>query len=152
MLEINGKTIAIPPRTYVIPSLLAVQTHPKYWGPDPLVWRPARWIVQDQFLKPNAPIAEWLSSEELYVPLKGTYFPWSEGSQFCPGRKFAQVEFVAVMARLFRTHRVRPVLHQGESLESAKKRALNVCEDSEHVLLLRMKDGDTIRLQWEAAA
>lgn len=95
--------------------------------------------------------AEELNREELYVPTKGTYFPWSDGPQFCPGKKFAQVEFVAVLASLFRAHRVHPLLQAGEDAESGRKRALGVCEDSEHVLLLRMRDGDSIRLVWEQA-
>lgn len=99
----------------------------------------------------NASTAENLEREELYVPPKGTYFPWSDGPQFCPGKKFAQVEFVAVLAALFKEHRVHPLLQEGEDVESGRKRALAVCEDSEHVLLLRMRDGDSIRLVWEQA-
>ncbi|KAL9625277.1 MAG: hypothetical protein Q9160_000679 [Pyrenula sp. 1 TL-2023] len=79
----------------------------------------------------------------------GTYFPWSDGPQFCPGKKFAQVEFVAVLATLFRDHRVKPALNKGESEANGRKRALGVCEDSEHVLLLRMRDGDSTRSVWE---
>ena len=149
-LTISGKAVTIPPGTFIVPSLLAVHTHPKYWQPEPLTWLPSRWIERSTAISSRASSkAEELEREELVVPRKGTYFPWSEGPQFCPGKKFAQVEFVAVLAYLFRYHRVRPVLEEGESAESGRKRALAVCEDSEHVLLLRMRDGDSIRLMWE---
>ena len=148
-LKISGKMILIPPGTYVVPSLLAVHTHPKHWKPEPLSWRPFRWITSPSSSISKTSKAEELGREELYVPPKGTYFPWSDGPQFCPGKKFAQVEFVAVIACLFAAHRVHPQLQEGESAESGRKRALAVCEDSEHVLLLRMRDGDSIRLVWE---
>lgn len=137
-LLINGKRILIPPKTFIVPSLLAVHTHPDYW-PEPLSWKPSRWIVLDKTDK----------QEILYVPQNGIYFPWSDGPQFCLGKKFTQVEFIAVIACLFNDHHVHPFLEKGETEESGRKRALAVCEDSEHVLLLRMRDGDSIKLVWE---
>ena len=139
-LAINGRDITIPAKTMVIPSLLAVQTQPKYWQPNPLAWQPSRWIS-------SSPSSS-LEQEELFQPAKGTYFPWSEGSQNCPGKKFAQVEFVAVLACLFRDHHVREQLGESETYEHARKRLLAVAEDSEHGLLLRMRRADDVRLIW----
>lgn len=99
----------------------------------------------------NSSKVEQLEREELYVPSKGTYFPWSDGPSFCPSKKFAQVESVAVLACLFQAHRVHPLLQEGEAADSGRKRALAVCEDSEYVLLLRMRDRYSIRLVWERA-
>ena len=147
-LQVNDTFIPVPPGNYVVPSLLAVQTHPKYWQPEPLRWKPARWIKTGNSVSSTLDRVKVLDGEELFVPRKGTYLPWSEGPQICPGKKFAQVEFVAVIACLFRHHRVRPLL-QGENAESAQMRCLRVCEDSEHVLLLRLRDGDSTRLIWE---
>lgn len=42
-LQIPGKTIFIPPRTGIMPSILEIQMHPKYWE-DPSLWKPSRWI------------------------------------------------------------------------------------------------------------
>lgn len=140
-LRINGRDITIPAETMVIPSLLAVQTQPKYWQPDPLVWRPSRWISSSP--------SNSLGQEELFQPVKGTYFPWSEGPQHCPGKKFAQVEFVAVLACLFKDHHVRAQLAEGETYEHARKRLLAVAEDSELGLLLRMRHADDVRLVWD---
>ncbi|XXH02014.1 hypothetical protein Hte_008379 [Hypoxylon texense] len=58
----------------------------------------------------------------------------------CVGRKLSQVEFVAVMATLFRDWRVSPVLADGgETPEAARKRVLNQIEtDSASVLLIHM--------------
>ena len=90
-----------------------------------------------------------LEKEEIFVPQKGTYFPWSDGPQNCPGKKFAQVEFVAVIAGLLRQHRVKIVPNKGETKEAMHKRVMAVLEDCEQGLLLRMRDADSVRLTWE---
>ena len=141
----------IPPHTGVMPSLLAVQTHPKYW-PDPLLWQPSRWISSS--LAPGCSssepgLATQLRHEALFTPGKSTYFPWSDGPQNCPGAKFAQVEFVAVLACLLRDHRVGVVHEPNESFEQARKRVLATTEDCDMELLLRMRNADTVRLAWK---
>ena len=137
----DDKTLKIDNSIMVEPSLWAVHTHTRYWSPDPLSWRPSRWINKG---------GKKLGQEEFFVPRRGTYLPWSDGPQNCPGKKFAQVEFVAVVAKLLQGHRVR--LADGWSssndIEAARKKILAVCEDSEHGLLLRMKRADSVRLVW----
>lgn len=132
-LVINGSPVTVPSDIYVVPSLLAVQTHPLHWGTNALEWRPSRWICEDG---------------EFLVPKKGTYFPWSEGAQNCPGKKFSQVTFVAVVASLFQSHRVRPVSNEGESDAEVKLRLSRAVEEIAHGVLLRMKDADGVRLAW----
>lgn len=151
-LRVGKKVIVVGPGTMVVPSLLAMHTHPKYWSPDPLIWRPSRWI-SSKVANPNSSPSETtpptsLENEELFTPAKGTYIPWSEGPQHCPGKQFAQVEFVAVLARLFRTHRVQPFSRKGESPATVRRRLLGVCEDSEQRLLLQMRNPDRVRLIW----
>ena len=85
----------------------------------------------------------------MFVPHRGTYFPWSEGQRNCPGKKFAQVEFVAVMATLFRDHRVRPVVVPGDSLDQARRRINEVVEDSTLGLLLQMRDPSRVAVAWD---
>jgi Cytochrome P450 len=150
MLKIGQRTISIDSDTMVVPSLLAMHTHPRYWKEDPLTWCPSRWISSPSAdgNNPDFTLAR-LEEEELFAPIKGSYFPWSDGPQNCPGKKFAQVEFVAVIACLLQSHRVRALGPEGESHEDAQKRILGICEDSEHGLLLRMRNADSVRLVWE---
>jgi cytochrome P450 len=139
-LQVGGKTILLPPKTMFIPSYAAVQTDPKYWGPDALAWRPSRWIQGGG--EPG--------DEDLINIKKGTFLGWSEGARDCPGKKFSQVEFVATMAALFRDWRVDPApLHDGESREEAQKRVLDLIEhDSAPVLLLQMLHPERAPLVW----
>ncbi|KND94617.1 Cytochrome P450 3A11 [Tolypocladium ophioglossoides CBS 100239] len=138
-LRVGAQTLVIPPGTSTSPYLLAIQTHPKYWK-DPYVWQPSRWI-SNPAASPDA-----MADEDVVVPLKGTYFPWSDGPQNCPGKKFAEVEAVAVLARLFKTHRLLAKKYDGESDESARKRALACANDVDMEMLLRMVDAGRARL------
>ncbi|KAF2851336.1 cytochrome P450, partial [Plenodomus tracheiphilus IPT5] len=132
-LDINGSTIMVPSNVYVVPSLLAVQSHPAHWGEDALVWKPSRWIN---------------GNNEIVVPRKGTYLTWSEGAQNCPGKKFSQVTFVAVIASLFQFHWVKALCAEGESKKALQARLQRTIEEASHGVLLRMKDADSVRLAW----
>lgn len=131
----------------VVPGVLALHTHPQYWGSDALTWRPSRWIVPPVNFA-NLPISQRLAQESIHVPRKGSYIPWSDGPRVCPGKKLAQVEFLAVMSRLFRDHVVHPVPKPAESVENARQRVLNTVEDSKVQLLLQMQHPNRVSVTW----
>lgn len=137
-LTVNNHTYHIPADYLVVPSLQALHTHPRHWGDDSLVWRPERWIQGFGDFK----------SESLFLPPKGTYFPWSDGIRNCPGKKFAQVEFVATLAALLRSYVVEPVPRSGESLKDARDRTLRVVKNSNVELLLEMRDPSSVSVRW----
>lgn len=122
---------------------MAVHAHPRYWGADAPSWRPARWIVSD----PTGSKVG-LDAESIFVPAQGTYFPWSDGQRSCPGKKFAQVEFVAVIANLFRGHRVLPERRAGESEAQARRRVIEAVNDSTVKMLLQMKNPASVAVRW----
>ncbi|KAI0387356.1 cytochrome P450 [Hypomontagnella monticulosa] len=137
-VTVGGKTYVLPPHHMVAPSYGAVQTDPRYWGADSLEWKPSRWI------KAAAP-----GEEELDLHVRGAFIGWSEGTRDCPGRKFSQVEFVATMAVLFRHWRVDPVKLNGESIDAARKRVVDLIKnDSGAVLLLQMLHPERAPLVW----
>ena len=114
----------------------ALQTDPRNWGSDSLLWRPSRWIKR---------IA---NGEAFFQPKKGSYVPWAEGPRVCPGRKFSQVEFVAVIANLFLKSGVRPLKRDDETLEAAEKRILATVKDSKAFIALEMRRPKEISLEW----
>jgi cytochrome P450 len=145
-LTVGSKTLVLPPKTMLVPSYASLQTDPKYWGNDSLEWRPSRFIKSPDEL---ATKGNSLDDEEFIAPARGTYLAWSGGARDCVGRKFSQVEFVAVMASIFRDWRVDPVLADGETPEAARKRVLNQIEtDSAPVLLLQMLHPERSPLVW----
>ncbi|KAJ7160377.1 cytochrome P450 [Mycena filopes] len=60
------------------------------------------------FFRPPSPALSIASTTAsgLLKPAPGTFLPFSEGSRACSGKKFASVEFVAVLFTLLRSHRV----------------------------------------------
>lgn len=140
-LQVGDKTFEIPVGTNFTANLRAMQTHPQYW-PDPNEWRPARWILNP------APISspKQIAQESFFVPNKTIFFPWGEGPQICPGKKFAEVEAVAVLAGLFRTHRLRIKKHTGESTEAAYRRFGKCVNDVDLEMLVRLRNADQITL------
>ena len=131
----------------LIPSHVAVHTHPRYWGEDRLEWRPSRWIKSDR--APAKADKASPEDETLTTAQKGSFIAWSEGIRNCPGKKFSQVEFVAAMATLFHQHRVEPVPQANEDIQMARKRVVKLVEeDTGQVLLLKMLHPERAVLRW----
>ena len=147
VIRSGNQEMTLPEDTMVVANLKALQTHPKYWGEDSLTWRPSRWILESSDDK-RIDMKTRLGRETLLTPEKGTFIAWSEGARSCPGKKFAQVEFVATMAAVFRKFRAEPVLKTGETPAAARKRVLDVVKDSNVELLLQMRDPDSVRVKW----
>ena len=90
-----------------------------------------------------APAAEFLN-----VPAGNIFFPWSDGPHVCPGKRFAQVEFVAVLSTFLRRHSVEPLRLEGETSSGARKRVEDVLGDCIFGLTLSMREPDKVELRW----
>jgi cytochrome P450 len=133
-LNVQGKEYLIPPNTDVILNSAGLNALPSYWGADSLVWRPGRWLDE---------------KEEVTQPPPGMYNSWTAGPRVCPGKKFSQVEFVAVLARLFQKGKVTPKLEVGEKQDDAFKRTRNIVADSVVDVTLHMTHPEKVRLVWQ---
>lgn len=60
----------------------------------------------------------------------------------------AQVEFVAMVATVFKKRRLVPVQRPGESFEDARKRLLDPMEDSKSIITLQMEKPKEVGLRW----
>ena len=80
-------------------------------------FRPERWLVEDTDQKPRdqsenakhdveGPDTRADTADELFRPVKGSYIPFSDGFRSCLGRRFAQVEILAVLAVIFKNYSV----------------------------------------------
>lgn len=153
-LIINDQLHTIPSKTRVILNTTAIHSHPQYWGKDSLVWRPARWIVSNphsevqRFPSAEGELGNIFENESLLIPEPGTFFPWSDGQRVCPGKRYAQVEFVAVLGALLRMHRVDPVAMLGERKEEAQQRVLDVLGDCGFGLTLHMREPSSVAIKW----
>ena len=142
-LKLGTSTITIPKNTVIIPNYSALHTHPRYWGENSLDFEPSRWIESS----PSSPHPV----EHLKEPptRNSPFVGWSGGARSCPGRKFAQVEFVGVLVGLFRDFKVRPVPLRGEDDEMARARLLHqIRYDTGMRLLLQMLHPERAVLEW----
>jgi len=140
-MKLRGKEYTLPPKTFIIITFGSLHTHPDSWGSDSLSFRPYRWISE-------AGGATGLEHEEM-KPMPVGYLPWSVGPRSCPGKKFAQVEFVAVIAHLLQRHRVRAIREPGETQEAVRKRIYEVLEDSGLEVTIKMNHPEKVQLVWE---
>jgi cytochrome P450 len=136
-LTIEGKEIVVPPHVHVHVNNATLHILPSYWGNDSSVWRPSRWLDE---------------KEEFLQPPPGMFNPWTMGPRVCPGKKFAQVEFVAVIARMLKNGKVKPKLKASEKMEDAIVRVREVVADSELDVTLHMKHAEKAPLIWEISA
>jgi cytochrome P450 len=90
--------------------------------------------------------------EQIVMPSHGAYMPWGEGNRSCPGKKFSQVEHVAVMVAMFCEHCVAPMRHDGESQQAARERAVATVKDTGMLLLLQMLHPEKTPLVWQKRA
>lgn len=67
----------------------------------------------------TATVSPTTSAQGILRPAKGAFLPFSDGARACSGKKFATVEFVAVLFTLLRDHRVQ--LEDGWTAERVKK-------------------------------
>lgn len=189
-LTFDGKTIIVPANTLIHFSVVGVHRNPRYWPHSPSKisskahdlddFIPERWLqpAKNPVLRPNSPPPSKRSSpapdgletasfdsnrgsgEGLFTPPKGAFIPFSEGARSCPGRRFAQVEIMAVLAAIFKTYSLELDVSEWASdaevermsteerkgvYEMAKKRARKFIRESETVITLQMRSEVPVR-------
>ncbi|KAK5074652.1 putative P450 monooxygenase [Lithohypha guttulata] len=114
---------------------------------------PVETLAKDQGLGVNESSD---TSDRLFKPAKGAYLPFSEGYRACLGRRFAQVEVLAVLAILFQNHSVELDVSRYATDEEVDKMSLDqkaevwhkAAEDARDLMLNGM--GVIITLQLRA--
>ncbi|KAJ0121462.1 cytochrome p450 [Diaporthe amygdali] len=137
-LRIDGREVHFPPDTVVHLNVIGCHLMSDYWGPDYREFKPSRWIKNDQ-----------ASSEVFCQPTddKGAFFPWSSGARNCPGKKFSQVEYVAIMSYVLRYQRVEAIPLEGEMPEATRARVWENTKDSEPEVTMNMRNPEKVRLR-----
>lgn len=109
--------IVVPPGTLVGGHFYGAHLSPR-WGKDVLDFNPKRFVLTTEDGK-----------ETLKVPEQVLFMPWIAGPRVCPGKKFSQVEFVAVVVELLSKYRVELVSEVGETKAATRARVLSVMEE-----------------------
>ena len=122
-LNLDNKNYVLPPNMLVLINTSAVHRHPSFW-PKPqqqnssttsnpshpvASFNPAYWL--------NPPTAEddEEKRESFLHPRPGTFIPFSDGNRGCLGKRFALVEMVAVVARVFSEYSIELAVDSAEN-------------------------------------
>lgn len=155
-LRVDGRYIFMPKGSEVHMSTLAVHMLPEYWGADSDEFCPTRWIrstpksSESTGPSPKAQTTdEMLDAEEVAPPpvAKESFFPWSLGARNCPGKKFAQVEFVAVMSYMLRLYRLEAVPLEGETKEDTRRRVWDWTQQSKAEVTINFREPEKYALR-----
>jgi cytochrome P450 len=165
-------TYTMPGGTHILLNS-AIHRNPKYWPTlledstdgrkDVDTFRPERWLVtsklddsfedigyDDEELR--GPSGEDTSSS-LFKPIKGSYIPFGDGFRSCIGRRFAQVEILAVLAAIFSQYTVELAVDEFASDEEVERMTKSEKESvyqkavSRADVLLKTKVASIITLQ-----
>ncbi|KAJ5675692.1 cytochrome P450 monooxygenase [Penicillium macrosclerotiorum] len=136
----HKKELVIPENIQVNMLLPALHTNPNYWGQHSLSWNPDRWIR-----KCSNNTKEELDSNKI-----NDLLAWAEGPRICPGKKFSQVEIIAVLVTLLRSASVHISPGPGENIQESRIKALHVVQQSKSLLTLHIPEPETVKLVWKS--
>lgn len=68
------------------------------------------------------------------IPVPGSFGPFSDGARGCLGRKFAEVEMVAILATIFKEYKVDIQCQPGETYKEARTRVQGALNESSNQL------------------
>lgn len=110
-------SIKITPGTVVGGNYYGAHLSPR-WGADIEAFNPSRFVTVSA-----------TGEETLTVPDGPMYGPWLLGTRVCPGKKFSQVEFVALLAHLLKEWRIDVLAKAGEDEHNARERFAKVLDN-----------------------
>ncbi|KAL2833611.1 cytochrome P450 [Aspergillus pseudoustus] len=161
----DSSPFVIPPHTRVDISVSGLHFNPKYWGPRATEYRPQNWDARCECHwtgtqtadgngihgHPQSDIFETEPSGSsspaalIRIPRRGSYLPWSDGGRGCLGKRFSQIEFLAVMTVIFRAYRVELAVEEGMDWNGARMRAQRVLDGSLTLPTLTMQQPVPLR-------
>ena len=128
----NDYTHMVPVNTLILINTSAVHRHPQYW-PDETSARNIAYHNPVAAFNPH----RWLTCRERQMggresgkpsgslhPAPGTYIPFSDGIRGCIGKKFALVELVALVTRIFSRYSVELAIEDVDLAKGDDKRTL----------------------------
>lgn len=185
-LTYDGKTVTVPKDTMIHMSAVGVHRNPRYWPHsaskvsskrhDLDEWVPERWLSSSSKANKNTTDTSTIDSgvlegenatsfdtpDGLFVPVKGSFIPFSEGARSCPGKRFAQVEITAIISVIFSGYSLELDVSEWATdsqvgkmgreekrkvYEKAMDKALGLISDSQSEIFLKMSGNYPVRFR-----
>lgn len=117
-ITLAGKHHIIPAETTIFINTSAIHRHPSYW-PTSSTERStdamnapnaAASFNPEHWLQPSATQGDEQMTDTFLRPQPGSFIPFSEGHRGCLGKRFALVELVAIVSRIFKDYIVELVV------------------------------------------
>ncbi|TGO50596.1 hypothetical protein BCON_0180g00220 [Botryotinia convoluta] len=134
-LTLHERTFTVPANTLILINTSATHRNPKYWPSSSSVPSPDK--TKQRTENPLHPVEIWKpwenwldeASRKLKRPDPGTYISFSSGARECIGKRFAQVEISAILARLLKTHSVELATDGVDNWQNARAQAITQLYD-----------------------
>ncbi|KAF2252133.1 putative cytochrome P450 [Trematosphaeria pertusa] len=110
-------TVTVDPGTLVGGNFYGAHLSSR-WGPDAETFDPKRFVSISS-----------AGEERVAVPEGPMYCPWIFGTRVCPGKKFSQVEFVALIAQIMSEWKIDVLRLEGEDEQVARGRLMGVLKE-----------------------
>lgn len=144
------RTIDIEPNTLVTADFYGVHLSPR-WGPDARSFDPKRFVRTsspsgsgDEILV-TSPTSSSSDGDDSAAPL---FMPWLFGPRVCPGKKFGQVEFVAVVAHILSMYRIELDTSVHGGIEAARSHLQTVLDDKYFNVSTHIKKPESASLRF----
>ena len=117
-VTLADKNYIIPAETVIFINTSAVHRHPGFWPApsieDPIDAKNAPNAVAsfnpEHWLQPSVTEGGEQMTDNFLRPQPGSFIPFSEGHRGCLGKRFALVELVAIVSRIFKDYSVELVV------------------------------------------
>ncbi|KAL5356043.1 cytochrome P450 [Aspergillus floccosus] len=142
-INYRGRDVVLDAGISINLNMNALHYSEEYWGADAETFDPTRWDARNsssflaQYANTPGLVAPGLEYPTVHRPVRGSYIPFSDGFRACLGKKFAQVEFVAALAVVFRAYRVR----LADESHAGRRQAERALRESVSVVTLGMVEG-----------
>ena len=139
-VTVDGKTISVPGNnTFVHMESNTLHRSRRYYPYSPSKitdcsddlddYVPERWLQKNtsgaedvsERQVDGMEVASFEVAGSLFRPVKGAYMAFSEGPRACPGRRFAEVEVIAVLSLIFKQYTVELDVRAWASDEEVEK-------------------------------
>ena len=161
VLDLGDKRHILPAKTLVLINTSAIHRHPAVWPQKsqrlPLAAanapNPVASFNPDQWLHPTSTAMVKESPDEFLDPRPGSYIPFSDGHRGCLGKRFALVELVATVTRIFSEHSVELAIdcHGDASEQDRRTKWEEARQEAEHEMSAGVKFTVSLRMTGDVA-